>query len=101
MTACTICAALLAPIPAPPGLLGVALGHAIAPADGHAPGVPPVTVIYRQDRDAWDAECSEVPGFPVHGAAGLAEAKSIASTLLMRISPPRPVIERTEAANGT
>jgi hypothetical protein len=74
--------------------------HAIPPADGHAPGVPPVTVTYRQDRDSWDAECSEVPGFPVHGAQSLDEARSVASTVLMRVSPPRPVIERTETADG-
>jgi hypothetical protein len=100
VTACTACATPLAPVPAPPGSLGAVWAHAIPPADGHAPGVPPVTVIYRRDRDSWDAECSEVPGFPVHGAASLDEAKSVASTLLLAISPPRPVIERMETADG-
>jgi hypothetical protein len=57
-------------------------------------------VIYRRDRDSWDAECSEVPGFPVHGTQSLDEARSVTSTLLLRISPPRPVIERTETADG-
>lgn len=101
MTDCTTCGTPLAPAPPPPGTLAPVWGHAIPPSDGHVPGVPPVTVIYRQDRDSWDAECREVPGFPVHGATSLDEAKSVTQTLLMRISPPRPVIERTEAANGT
>lgn len=98
MTACTACGTPLAPVPPPPGLLAMTWGHAIPPADGHLPGVPPVTVTYRRDRDAWDAHCAEVPGFPVHGAQDLAEAKSVAWVLLGRVMPPRPVIE-LEAAH--
>ena len=44
MTACTTCGTPLAPVPPPPGLLAMTWGHAIPPADGHLPGVPPVTV---------------------------------------------------------
>ena len=100
MTDCTGCSTSLTPVPAPPGSLGVVWGHAIPQADGHAPGVPPVTVTYRPVGVSWDAACAECPGFPVHGAVSLEEAKSVAQTLLLRLAPPRPVIERTETPDG-
>lgn len=95
MTACTTCGTPLASEPPEPGFLAPRWGHAVPPADGHEPGVPPVIVTYRGDTDSWDAECPEVAGFPVRGATSLAEAKSVAWVLLGRIGPPpRPVIER-------
>jgi hypothetical protein len=100
VTACTVCSTPLTPVPAPPVSLGVIWDHAVPPPDGHAPGVPPVTVNYREDRGSWEAECREVPGFPIHAAGSLDEAKSVASTLLLRLSPPQPVIECTETADG-
>lgn len=100
MTACATCGAPLVPVPPPPGLLAPVWGHAVPPADGHEPGVPPVTVVYRQVCDSWDAECSECPGFPVRAVTSLDEAKSAARTLLLSLAPPRPVIERTETQDG-
>jgi hypothetical protein len=97
VTACTTCSTPLTPVPAPPGSLGVVWGHAVPPADGHEPGVPPVTVIYRPVADSWDAECSECPGFPVRAVTSLEEAQTVARTLLLRLTPPRPVIERNAA----
>ena len=95
MTACTACGAPLAPVPPAPGFLTPRWGHLQPPADGHEPGVPPVTVTYRYNGAGWDAACPEVPGFPVLGAQGLDEAKAVAWVLLGKIGPPpRPVIER-------
>ena len=96
MTACTACGTPLAPVPPPPGLLAMTWGHAIPPADGHLPGVPPVTVTYSRSGALWDAKCPEVPGFPVRGAQSRDEARAIAWALLGKISPPRPVIERDD-----
>jgi hypothetical protein len=94
VTACTHCGGQLASVPPAPGFLTPRWGHAIPPADGHEPGVPPVTVTYSRDGAGWAAECPEVPGFPVRAAVSLDEAKSVAWVLLGRIGPPpRPVIE--------
>ena len=98
MTSCTTCGAPLAPVPPPPGLLAMTWGHAVPPADGHLPGVPPVTVIYQRDGDAWVAHCPEVPGLAVNGARTRYEAQSVAWALLGKLSPPRPVIERDDDA---
>jgi hypothetical protein len=57
-------------------------------------------VTYRQVADSWDAECSEVTGFPVRAVTSLDEAKTVARTLLLSLAPPRPVIERTETPDG-
>jgi hypothetical protein len=95
VTACTTCGAALASVPPAPGFVTPRWGHAIPPADGHEPGVPPVTVTYGRDGDSWGATCPEVPGFPVRAAVSLDEAKSVAWVLLGKIGPPpRPVIER-------
>jgi hypothetical protein len=95
VTACADCGTALVPVPPAPGSLAPRWGHAAAPADGHEPAVPPVTVTYRASGTGWDADCPEVPGFPVLGAVSLAEAKAVAWVLLGRIGPPpRPVIER-------
>ena len=100
MTACTTCGTPLASVPPAPGFLAPRWGHAVPSADGHEPGVPPVTVICRRVADSWDAECSECPGFPVRAVTSLDEAKTVARTLLLRIAPARPVIERTVAPDG-
>ena len=97
MTACTTCGTPLASVPPAPGFLAPRWGHAVPSADGHAPGVPPVIVIYRPVADSWDAECPEVPGFPVRAVTSLEEAQTVARTLLLRLTPPRPVIERNAA----
>lgn len=86
---------MLAAVPPPPGTLTPVWGHAAPPADGHEPGVPPVIVTYRDNSGSWDAECPEVPGFPVRGAQSLDEARQVARTLLLTVMPPRPVKERT------
>ena len=99
MTACADCATALIPVPPAPGSLALRWGHAEPPADGHEPAVPPVTVTYTQHGDSWDADCPEVPGFPVRAATSLAEAKAVAWVLLGRIGPPsRPVIEHVRQA---
>jgi hypothetical protein len=86
---------MLAAAPPPPGTLTPVWGHAAPAADGHEPGVPPVSVTYRDNSGSWDAECAEVPGFPVRGARSLDEAQQVARTLLLQVMPPRPVKERT------
>ena len=63
---------------------------------GHLPGVPPVTVTYSRSGALWDADCPEVPGFPVRGAQSRDEARTIAWAVLGKILPPRPVIERDD-----
>lgn len=98
MTACTTCGGQLVPAPPPPGALALVWGHATPPADGHAPGVPPLVVTYSEHGGWWDAECAEVPGFPVRGAQSRAEAKAVAWAILGKVTPPRPVIERDDAA---
>jgi hypothetical protein len=96
--ACTACGAPLAAVPPAPGFLAPRWGHAVPPPDGHEPGVPPVTVTYTHDRGSWDAECAEVPGFPVRAAVSLEQAKAVAWVLLGKILPARPVIERVPEA---
>jgi hypothetical protein len=99
--ACGDCGNPLAPADPPPGSLTPVWAHALPTADGHEPGVPPVVVTYTVAGEWCDAECPEVPGFPVNGARGLAEAKSVAWVLLGRVMPPRPVVERVkDAASG-
>ncbi len=95
MINCGTCRKPLAPAPPPPGSLAPVWAHASPPPDGHEPGVPPIAVTYTPQGDWWDAECPEVPGFPVRGARDLGEAKSVAWALLGKVSPTRPVIERT------
>jgi hypothetical protein len=97
MTGCTTCGAALAPAPPPPGTLTPVWAHVAPPDDDHMPGVPPVAITYRHAGDLWDAECTEVPGFPVRGAVSLAEAKAIAWALLGKLAPPRPVAEHVPA----
>jgi hypothetical protein len=94
MADCTTCGKPLAAGPPPPGMTAPAWAHASPPADGHEPGVPPIVVTYARHGDWHDAQCPGVPGFPVTGARGLGEAKSVAWALLGKVSPPRPVIER-------
>lgn len=100
MTACAHCGAPLASVPPPPGSLTPAWGHAIPPADGHEPGVPPLVVTYERAGTGWNAACTEVPGFPVLGTVSLAEAKSVAWALLGKVMPPRPVTERVPEGSG-
>jgi hypothetical protein len=97
VTACTDCGAVLAVAPPLPGTLAPVWAHAVAPADGHEPGIPPVNVTYREDRGSWDAECPEVPGFPVRAARNLDEARSVVQVLLLQISPARPAKEHVPA----
>jgi hypothetical protein len=92
--ACTTRAGALVSAAAPPGTFTPVWAHLQPAADGHEPGVPPVTVTYCRAGDSWDAECAEVPGFPVRAVASLDEAKAAAWMLLGKIMPPRPVIER-------
>lgn len=100
MTACTTCGQPLASAPPPPGSLTPVWAHAAPPDDGHEPGVPPVTVTYRDNGAGWDAGCPEVAGFPVRGAQSLDEAKGVAWALLGTIMPPRPVKEIVGAEAG-
>ena len=99
--ACTSCRQPLASAKPPPGSLTPVWAHALPSAGGHEPAVPPVVVTYTVAGGWCDAQCPEVPGFPINGARGIAEAKSIAWVLLGRVMPARPVIERVkDAASG-
>jgi hypothetical protein len=91
--ACITCGGPLVPEKPPPGSLTPVWAHASPPAGSHDPAVPPLVVTYTRHGDWCDAECPEVPGFPVRGALGIGEAKSIAWVVLGRVLPPRPVVE--------
>lgn len=95
MISCTACGSPLTAAPPRPGTITPAWDHAGPPGDGHLPGVPPLTVTYRETAGWWDADSPEVPGMPVRGARSLDEARSVVRELLRLITPPRPVIERT------